>query len=156
MAEAHRELFERVQREMPQAEPETVEIVASIAGLFATVAYQDQDFSEPEVEHVRENLARIHGMSRKGADLVCQLLTEKVKELALGGDHGFTRILRERTDPPQRLEILEILVELGAADGVLDNAETNHLRRITTRLGLSQADYNAVQARYRDKLAVLK
>ena len=34
--------------------------------------------------------------------------------------------------------------------------ETNLLRLTATALGLTQDDYNACQARHRDKLAVLK
>ncbi|MFW5740215.1 MAG: TerB family tellurite resistance protein, partial [Myxococcota bacterium] len=67
--------------------------------------------------------------------------------------HMFTRDLKELTEPHVRREILDVLVDLAAADGEIALPEVNLLRQLTTALGLTQADYNASQARHRDKLA---
>ena len=68
----------------------------------------------------------------------------------------YTRLLRELGDQELRLDLLEMLVALAAADQVITSAETNVMRQITTSLGLTQRDYNAAQAKYKDRLAVLQ
>jgi uncharacterized tellurite resistance protein B-like protein len=55
-----------------------------------------------------------------------------------------------------RREMLDVLVDLGAADGELSLAETDLLRRTTSALGLTPEDYLASQTRHRDKLKLLR
>jgi uncharacterized tellurite resistance protein B-like protein len=69
--------------------------------------------------------------------------------------HTFARELKELTEPHVRVEILDVLVDLAAADGEISLPEVNQLRQITSSLGLSQQDYNASQQRHRDKLTSL-
>jgi uncharacterized tellurite resistance protein B-like protein len=64
--------------------------------------------------------------------------------------------LRELTDREIRLEVLDVLVDIGAADGALSFNETQLLRRLTGALGLEQQDYNAAQTRHRDRLSLHK
>ena len=55
-----------------------------------------------------------------------------------------------------RLEVLEALMDLAAADELLDMQETNLLRRIARGLGLSDQEYLASQERHRQRLSVLR
>lgn len=71
------------------------------------------------------------------------------------GDQAWIRDLRALTDRQGRIEVLDVLIELAAADDDLAHVEVNYLRRLATALGLTQPEYNAVQSRYRDKLAAL-
>ena len=64
--------------------------------------------------------------------------------------------MRELTDLDLRREVLDVLVDLAAADDEVSMSETQLLRRTATAMGLSQDDYVASQARHRDRLSVLK
>ena len=75
--------------------------------------------------------------------------------MALLGDHDWTRDLRELADRELRLEVLEVLIEMAVADHVLKHDEQTQLRRIAKALSLTQDDYNALQAKHRDKLSTL-
>jgi uncharacterized tellurite resistance protein B-like protein len=141
--------------EMAGADEETVRIVTAVAGLLATVAYADRVFAPEEVEHVRTSIGRIHGMTPQSTNVICGVLSRHLAELSTLHSHAFTRELKELTEPHVRLEILDVLVDLAAADGEISLPEVNQLRQLTVSLGLSQADYNASQARHRDKLTSL-
>jgi uncharacterized tellurite resistance protein B-like protein len=65
-------------------------------------------------------------------------------------------VLRDLGDDELRREVLEMLVDLAAEDGVITSAESNLLRRLTSALGLTQEDYNTAQARHKERLAVLR
>ena len=144
-----------VRAHMAATDDSTVRVVASVAGLLAGVAYADRDFGEAEAEMIRATLGRIPGLGAAGASAVLGLLREIAAEAKAVHASRFTRILREELDRDGRIEILDLLVDLSAADGTILTTETNFIRHVATGLGLTQADYNMSQARHRDKLAVL-
>ncbi len=150
------EILERVREHLPGADDETVRVVGALAGLLAAVAYADRDYSQNEEDLVRVALGRVQGMTQQGVDAVCDALRRHVVTAATVELPRYTRALRELGDVELRREVLDALVDLAAADGSITTPETNLLRRITTALGLGQGDYNASQARHRERLAVLK
>ncbi|MBW2462442.1 MAG: TerB family tellurite resistance protein [Deltaproteobacteria bacterium] len=149
-------LSQTVAAHMVDATDETRSVVTAIAGLLAAVAFADQDYSPAEERHVREELGRVHGLEAGGVDAICTVLSEGIGRVVAAGDQHWVRDLRKLTEREQRVEILEVLLDLAAADDELSMAETNYLRRLATALGLEQSVYNAAQARHRDKLSALK
>jgi uncharacterized tellurite resistance protein B-like protein len=146
-----------VYRHLPEdADEETRALVVAIAGLLACVAYADRKYSEAEQAHVREALGRVHGLSPAGVSAICETLEQDLLEVASSNPQQHTRRLRELGDVELRREVLDALVDLAAADDELTMTETELLRRTTSALGLSQDDYNAAQARHRERLSVLK
>ncbi len=153
---ARQRLAEIVERYLAEADDATRRIVIAVAGLLARVAYADGDYSSEEEDALRQELSRVHGLSTEGVDAICGLLADDIGQVALMGDHDWTRDLRELADRTLRLEILEVLVELAVADQVLTHSETVQLRRITKGMNLTQDDYNAIQEKHRDKLSTLQ
>lgn len=149
-------LAEIVEQYLADADEPTRRIVTAVAGLLAKVAYADGDYSEQEEVTIRAELGRVHGLSAAGVDAVCGLLADQISQIALLGDHDWTRDLRDLASRELRLEILEVLVEMGVADEVLKQEEQTQLRRIAKALNLTQDDYNAIQSKHRDKLSTLQ
>ncbi len=145
-----------VRAELAGADQETVLVVTAIVGLLGAVAYADSDYSIQEQARVREELTRIEGMTPAGVEAVCAALKRHILEIATVQSPRYSRMLRELADQELRIQVLEMLVALAAADDIITSAETNVMRQITTALGLTQRDYNAAQAKYRDRLAVLQ
>lgn len=145
-----------IQRHVGNADEETTKMIVAAAGLLGTVAYADRDYSAAEETRVRAELARVPRLSAAGVDAVCAVLRQQIVTIATVQAPIYARALRELTEPGQRREILDVLVDLAAADDEITVAETNVLRQTATALGLSQDDYNASQQRHRDKLKVLK
>jgi uncharacterized tellurite resistance protein B-like protein len=149
-------LRQLIRTHMPAADDDTHEIVFALAGLLACVAYADREFDAAEQLHACEALANIPGLTTEGVAAICAALRAHVGEIASVNPQAYTRALRERTQLEVRREVLDVLVDLGAADGTLSLAETDLLRRMTSALGLSPDEYAASQARHRDKLALLR
>lgn len=148
-------LLALVREHMPDAEEAEVRIVAAVAGLLASVAYADGEYSRDEAREVERLLGRIHGLPPRAVEAVAALLGDRVAELARGDVHEHTRAIKEGTEREARIEVLDVLMELAAADGSISVAETELLRRVAKLLGLSGPEYTAVQARHRDKLSVI-
>lgn len=148
-------LWDVVRRELPSADEETVSVVGAIAGLLVAVAYADRRYTQEEEAGVRRELQRVNGMTASGIDAICAILRENVIEVSTVQVPRYCRLLLDLGDRELRVEVLETLVDLAASDGVIDQAEVNLLRLTTTALGLGQDDYNAAQAKYRERLKTL-
>lgn len=150
------EALESVVREhMTDADDATVQIVAAIAGLLGGIAYADRRVLPEEEQRLRSELARIHTLGEAGVEEICKLLSSHTVAIATTQAPRYTRALREHADRELRLEVLETLVELAVSDGRITLDEVNVLRNTATALGMTQDDYNAVQAKHRDKLSFL-
>jgi uncharacterized tellurite resistance protein B-like protein len=135
---------------------ESVMVVVALAGLLGAAAYADRDYSTHEEEHVRSELARVHGMTPAAVGAVCTALRRHIVHVSTVEVPRFCRVLRELGDRELRVEVLEVLVDVAAADDVITTQETNILRQITTALGLSQSDYNDAQEKHKSRLAALR
>jgi uncharacterized tellurite resistance protein B-like protein len=149
-------LQQLVRMHLPEADDDTHAIVFGLAGLLACVAYADREFDAAEQLRARDALSSIQDLSAEGVAAICVALREHVGEIASVNPQAYTRALRDRTLVSVRVEVLDVLVDLGAADGELTLAETDLLRRTTAALGLSPDEYLTSQSRHRDKLRVLR
>lgn len=145
-----------VRQVLAEADQETVRVVTAIAGLLGAVAYADRDYSDQEEELVRAELGRVRGMTPEGVEAICALLRGHIVEVATVQTPRYCRALVELADRELRVEVLQLLVDLAAADGVISQSETNLVRGLAVALGLTQDDYNRAQAVHRERLAVMK
>jgi uncharacterized tellurite resistance protein B-like protein len=150
------ELRRLVAHSMPQADAQQAAIIGAVAGLLATVAHVDRKYTEAERQHVSDVLGRLHSLAPGALGAIDELLAEQVAELSQEPLQSYTRVLYEGLTRDARLEIFEALMDLAAADEVLDMEETNLLRRIARALGLSDDEYTASQQRHRQRLSVLR
>lgn len=141
---------------MPDADDATIRIVTAIAGLLGAIAYADREYTDEEQALIRNELACIQGLTPQAIDAICIGLKQHIVEISTIYGPRFTRDLKAHGDHDLRLQVLELLMKAAAADGDVSTEETTVMRRTAQALGLSQRDYNAVQARYADHLAVLK
>lgn len=136
------------------ADPGTVQVITAVTGLLAAVAYSDRKITDDEASHLKNELGRINGLSKSNIEVVAQTLHQHALPLSASFVQRFTRTLREELDEEMRAEVLDALLGMAAADGEITYDEVARLRNITTGLGLSQVHYNALQEKYRDKLAL--
>jgi len=141
---------------MPEADESETRIVAAVAGLVGCVAYADGAYRREEAREVERLLGRIHDLPRRAVGAICALLDARIAELARREVHEHARAIKEGTEREARIEVLEVLMDLAAADGEITVEETELLRRVAKLLGLSVDEYVNAQARHRDKLSVLR
>jgi uncharacterized tellurite resistance protein B-like protein len=141
---------------MPDATDDSASVVAAVAGLLLQVAYEDRPYLDSEEAHIRAELARVEGLRPGGADAICAVLRQHAPVIATIEAREYARTLADRTDKEFRLGVLDMLVDVAAADDSISVVETNLIRRVAERLGLSQNDVNVSQTRHRDKIAALR
>lgn len=153
---ASEELQALVARSMPKADAHEAAVVGALAGLMATVAHADRKYTEAEREAVSSAFAKIGSLASEALGAIEELFAERLTDLAHEPLQTYTRVLYEGMTREARLEVLEALMDLAAADELLDMHETNLLRRIARGLGLSDQEYVASQERHRARLSVLR
>jgi uncharacterized tellurite resistance protein B-like protein len=141
---------------LPQADAETVQIISATAGLLACVAFADRDYSAAEETRIHELLTTIEGLDAAGAETVLRTLRAHARSFSTVQAPRFCRTLREHGDRTLKAHVLELLVEVAAADHEITHNEVTVLRQLTTALGLEQSDYNAAQDKHRSKLSSLR
>jgi uncharacterized tellurite resistance protein B-like protein len=149
------QLEARVREALQSPDETTVKVVTAIAGLLSAVAYADREIGPEEERHLRSALERLHDFRKENVDAVAEVLRRDARRLSTSFVPRFARTLRDELPLEGRAEVLEALVEMAAADGVITHDEVVSLRNMSTALGLSQEHYNRVQAQHRDKLASL-
>jgi uncharacterized tellurite resistance protein B-like protein len=149
-------LEEAVRRELPQADDATVLVVTAMAGLLGAIAFADRSYSTAEEARIRAELERVHGITTSGIDAICAVLRQHIVEVSTVQTPRYSRVLVELADRELRLEVLELMLEIAAADDTIGLAEINVLRQLTKSLGLSQAEYNDLQTKHQASLTLLK
>ena len=156
MSNADEQLARVVAEALPKADADTLAVVTACTGLLACVAYADREFSAEELAHARSLISTIHGLGPEGGDAVTRALRTHVRELSEVHATRFTRTLVELGSRELRVHVLEMLLEIAAADARIDHAEVSVLRQATSSLGLTQDDYNRLQKKHRELLASLR
>ncbi|MEM6791252.1 MAG: TerB family tellurite resistance protein [Myxococcota bacterium] len=133
-----------------------IRIVGATAALLACVAYADLEVEASEEEVIRVTLGRIQGLDEAGVAAIVAVMRQDVVRIASAEATTYARELLELTDETFRRQLLDVLVDVAAADDEITVSETNMLRGVARAFGLPSAAYNESQSRHRDKLAVLK
>ena len=148
-------LYETVRAALAEDDDVTVRIVASVAALSVCVAYADLDYAAVEEDVLRRTLERVHGLDDQGVQTILRVVRDHTVTITGAEATSYARELLELTEEDFRLEVLDVLLDLAASDDEISVAETNMLRGVVIALGLTQEQYNASQARHREKLGVL-
>lgn len=141
---------------LPDAAPDTRAVVAAIAGLLGCVAYADREFSARERAAVRRLLASVHGVDGAGADRIIDALASNIVEVSTLESTRYCRTLMMHGERDLRVDVLDMLLEVAAADREVTHDEVVVLRTLTKALGLDQEDYNRLQTRHQALLTTLR
>jgi uncharacterized tellurite resistance protein B-like protein len=147
------ETVRRIAARLERLPPERARHLAAFAYVLARVAHADLRITETESE-------KMHGLVRDHAHLSDEeaaLAVEIAKSQArlLGGTENYvvTREFREISSREQRVELLECLYAVAAADGTISGQESTEIGKIAEELGFLREESNALRARWRDSLA---
>jgi len=118
---------------------------ALLGGLMGIVAHADHDIHEQELEEIRVQLSREGNFDDDTMDLLLNIVEE---ESVRGLDRY--RLITEYTKdvtPEGRVELLDLLFGVAAADGEVGHHELEELRSMSSSLGLSHKQYIAAKIR---------
>lgn len=105
------------------------ELPLAAAALLVEAASLDEDFSDRERQTIVAILEKRFGLTPEAArELVARASTAVAESAQL---YGFTRIIKDRLQPDERIRIIEMLWEVAYADGRIDSYEAGLVRRVS-------------------------
>ncbi|MCG8592694.1 MAG: TerB family tellurite resistance protein [Proteobacteria bacterium] len=146
----------RIAARLDRLAPEQARYLAAFAYVLARVAYADLRVEASE-EAEMERLARELGaLSDEEAKLAVEIARCEAGELGGTSNYVVTRELRRLSTRAQRVQVLECLYAVAAADGLISAEETGEIAQIAEELGFTRAENNAVRSGWRAHLSELR
>ncbi len=145
-----------IEAELERLAPERARFIAAFAYLLARVADADLEVADRERDAIARQLQAHADLSEHDARMIAELSILQAEELG-GSTHNIvSRRFKELSDRKERIQLIDGLFAVAAADDEVSMEEGNEVFRIAEELGLERLDVIAVRTRYRDKLVEFK
>ncbi len=142
--------------ELAHLAPDQASFFACFAYLLARVADADLEVADRERDAIARQLAEHAGLEERDARMVAELAIREAEEIQ-GSTHNIvSRKFKELSDHAQRIQLIDGLFAVAAADDEVSVEEGNEVFQIAEELGLEHLEVLAVRTRYRDKLAEMR
>lgn len=133
-------------------EPDKEELQAAAATLLVEAAFMDGNFDDQERKSIMSLMRQYFHLNDEESLL---LVSEAEQVVENAGDlYAFTRIIKDRYDHEQRIEMIEMLWEVAFADGNLDHFESNLISRIAGLIFVNDRDRGDAKKRVMARLGI--
>lgn len=136
--------------------PDRARYLACFAYILTRPARADHEVSDAEARLMEGIMAGRTGVSAPQAATIIALAREAAKHSGGTDDYLVTREFERVAARDEKLELLDCLFAVSAADESILTVEDNEVRRVASELKLEHADYIAVRARHIEHLNVLR
>ena len=134
---------------------ERARYLAAFAYLLGRVARADRHVSDEEQREMLRIVAD-HGLGAQEAELVVEMARSQNELFGHAEDFVVARELQKTATRGQKLQVLDCLFAVSAADHEISTVEDNEIRRISSELRLTHVDFIGVRSNWRQHLSVLK
>ena len=150
------ETMRRIASELEALPEDRARYLAAFAYILGRVAYADSAVSAEEAQKMQEIVQVLGQVPEAQAVLVVEIAKSQVR--LFGGTDNFlvSRRFRELSTRDQRLELLECVFAVSAADDSITVHEEGQARQISKELGLTHDEFIAARAAYQEHLEALK
>ncbi len=150
------ETVRRIAGELDALEPDRARFLAAFAYVLSRVAHADSEVCVHETEAMKEIVQKLGHVPEAQALLVVEIAKNQAR--LFGGTENYlvTREFREIATPEQRLELLDCIFGVAAADGSISTIEESQAGQIAKELGFTQPEYAAALGVHGEHRAVLQ
>lgn len=149
-------LKQKINDNFPQLDESAKILLASLSGLCARVAYVDFEICPKETTQIKNSVVKWMNFSEQEAQFVADLAIEEVKDLAGLDNRNYCTALNDILNNEQKLHILETLFQISAADGNVEQLESEEIRIICTGLLLEHKHFISARATVAQAIGALK
>ena len=133
-------------------EPNMDELQAAAAALLVEAACMDGKFDDQERKSILILLEQHFNLND---DESATLLVEAEKLIEDAGDlYTFTRVIKDKYEPKQRIALIEMLWEVAFADGNVDYYEANLISRVAGLIFVNDFDRGEARKRVMVRLGI--
>ena len=130
--------------------------LAAFAYVLGRVAHADSHFSESETQKMQDVVQLLGHIPESQAVILVEIAKHQVR--LFGGTENFSvsRRFRELSTPEQRIELLECVFAVSAADDSITVVEEGQARQISKELRLTHKEFIQARSAYVGHLEALK
>ncbi|MFG1484376.1 TerB family tellurite resistance protein [Halobacteriovorax sp. HFRX-2_2] len=139
-------------KKFPNMNDERKVIISCICGLLARIAYSDFHVSQNEKSKMQKIITGMTQLNAEEAELITEYSIEKMKELSGLDTRSYCKPLVEIMSQHERYQVLKALFAIAAADGEVDNVESNEISYIANALVLEKKYFLSAQADVKEYL----
>ena len=150
------EAIRRIAGELDALPDDRALYLASLAYVLGRVAHADSQFSDDETQKMQDILQLLGHLPEAQAVLVVEIAKNQVRLFGGTENYVVTRRFRELSTTEQRLELLECVFAVSAADDSITVVEEGQARQISSELGLTHAQFLEARSAYVEHLEALK
>lgn len=153
---AETDTVRKITAELDQIEPQRAKFIAAFAYILSRAARADLKISPDEVRMMERIVMKIGGLPEEQAVLVVQMA--KTQNILFGATENYlvTREFNSIATFEEKLQLLECLFAISAADDSISTVEDNEISQVAKELLIEHKDFIAIRSTFRDHLAVLK
>ncbi len=154
--EGDTDTVKRIVAELEALEPSRARFLAAFAYVLSRVANADSTICVNETEAMQEIVQKLGHLSDVQALLVVEIAKSQAR--LLGGTENYlvTREFRDVATDAQRLELLDCVFAVAAADGAITTSEESQTGQIAKELGFTHPEYAAALASHAEHRTVLR
>ena len=130
-------------RRLAALDREAAQHVADLAFLLSRVAAADRTICPRETARMEVLLQEQCALDRAQAILVVEIARHRIDIADCGVSYGISRELRRTTPDERRGELLDSLVVVATADGLVTRSERERVRQLGCELGFSPDEVEA-------------
>lgn len=137
-------------------EPGQAHYVALFASILSRVAHADLHMSAEEKRAIEAIMMERVQLEEAQAVLVTEIAKNQNKLLGGVENYLITREFANWSKAEQRMDLLEALFAVAAAEEGISAEENEEIRKIAEEIGLQRHDFLAVRSQFKAELNVLK
>jgi len=149
-------LYEKLKKELPQADETKLLAATAIAGLLCSVAFSDMTISEQERKQMALELKKLSTLKSKEIELITHMSSKEMKEFTTIPMHDYSDYLGNNLSIEERYKILLSLFTLAASHEGVSVLEAEEIRLLCKGLLLEHKHFVAAQASVKEHLNSLK
>ena len=155
-ADTDTDTMRRIAAELEHMEEDRARYLAAFAYILGRVAHADSRFSDIETEKMQEILHGLGHLTEAQAVLVVEIAKSQVRLFGSTENFLVVRRFKDIATPEQRVELLDCIFAVSAADDSITVLEEGQAGQIAKELGLSHDDFVAARVTYQEHLETLK
>ena len=130
--------------------------LAAFAYVLGRAAHADSHVSDDETRKMEEIVRVLGHLPEAQAVLVVEMAKHQVRLFGGAQNYLVTRQFRDLSTAEQRVELLECVFAVSAADASITAVEEGEARRISKELGLDHAEFARARSAYVEHLQALR
>ena len=146
----------RIAKELDALPDDQALHLATFAYVLGRVAHADSHFSEAETEKMQDIVQLLGHIPESQAVLLVEIAKHQVRLFGGTDNVAVSQRFRQRSTPEQRIELLECVFAVSAADDSITVVEEGQARQISSELGLTHKEFVQARSAYVDHLEALK